>query len=453
MDKKELGLIIKEGEGLTIEFKEKYTPRIVEDIVAFSNTRGGFILLGINDNGKVTGERLTNNMKADINSLARGCDPHVSVKSISRIGNVVVIEIPEGEDEPYSCSAGYYRRLDAVSQKMSRKELQIMFQKSISIPFEERINDEVTWKDISKTKIKAFLKEAEIHTSRIVPREVFESLKLSKDDKIKNAGILFFASDPRKFIFHTEATLVAFKGTERIHIYDKLDVRDDLLTQFNEAIMFLKKHLNVRIEIKDANRKNIYEIPIDALREAVANAIMHRDYSMRGTSLMVEVHDDRVDISNPGGLPEGLDINSLGKEEISVRRNELIADLFSRMDKAERIGTGMKRMRKMMKDAGLPYPEIKSGTFFTISFERSRYQPPEITGKETIEKTSKKTIEKTREKIIRLIKGNSAITIQELSKETGLSVQGVMWNLNKLKKGKRIKRIGPDKGGYWKVVK
>ena len=453
MDKKELGLIIKEGEGLTIEFKEKYTPRIVEDIVAFSNTRGGFILLGINDNGKVTGERLTNNMKADINSLARGCDPHVSVKSISQIGNVVVIEIPEGEDEPYSCSAGYYRRLDAVSQKMSRKELQIMFQKSISIPFEERINDEVTWKDISKTKIKAFLKEAEIHTSRIVPREVFESFKLSKDDKIKNAGILFFASDPRKFIFHTEATLVAFKGTERIHIYDKLDVRDDLLTQFNEAIMFLKKHLNVRIEIKDANRKNIYEIPIDALREAVANAIMHRDYSMRGTSLMVEVHDDRVDISNPGGLPEGLDINSLGKEEISVRRNELIADLFSRMDKAERIGTGMKRMRKMMKDAGLPYPEIKSGTFFTISFERSRYQPPEITGKETIEKTSKKTIEKTREKIIRLIKGNSAITIQELSKETGLSVQGVMWNLNKLKKGKRIKRIGPDKGGYWKVVK
>ena len=192
---------------------------------------------------------------------------------------------------------------------------------------------------------------------------------------------------------------------------------------------------------------------IDALREAVANAIMHRDYSMRGTSLMVEVHDDRVDISNPGGLPEGLDINSLGKEEISVRRNELIADLFSRMDKAERIGTGMKRMRKMMKDAGLPYPEIKSGTFFTISFERSRYQPPEITGKETIEKTSKKTIEKTREKIIRLIKGNSAITIQELSKETGLSVQGVMWNLNKLKKGKRIKRIGPDKGGHWEITK
>ena len=168
---------------------------------------------------------------------------------------------------------------------------------------------------------------------------------------------------------------------------------------------------------------------------------------------MVEVHDDRVDISNPGGLPEGLDINSLGKEEISVRRNELIADLFSRMDKAERIGTGIKRMRNMMKEAELPYPEIKSGTFFTISFKRSRYQPLEITGKETIEKTSKKTIEKTREKIIRLIKGNSAITIQELSKETGLSVQGVMWNLNKLKKGKRIKRIGPDKGGYWKVVK
>lgn len=243
-------------------------------------------------------------------------------------------------------------------------------------------------------------------------------------------------------------SLVAFKGTERIHIYDKLDVQNDLLTQFNEAIVFLKKHLNVRIEIKDANRENIYEIPIDALREAVANALMHRDYSMPGTSLMVEVHDDRVDISNPGGLLEGLSVDSLGREEISVRRNELIADLFSRMDKAERVGTGMKRMRNMMKEADLPYPNIKSGTFFTISFKRSRYQPQEGTGKETIEKT----IEKTGEKIIRLIKENSNITIQDLSKETGLSMQGVIWNFKKLKKEKIIKRIGPDKGGHWEVV-
>ena len=122
MDKNELELMIKEGEGLTIEFKEKYTPQIVEDIVAFSNTRGGFILLGINDHGKVIGDKLTGRMKADINSLARSCDPHISITNISQVGNAIIIEISEGEEKPYSCSAGYFRRLDAVSQKMSQKD-------------------------------------------------------------------------------------------------------------------------------------------------------------------------------------------------------------------------------------------------------------------------------------------------------------------------------------------
>ena len=139
----------------------------------------------------------------------------------------------------------------------------------------------------------------------------------------------------------------------------------------------MKRHLNVRSEIKDVNRKDIFEIPIEALREAVANAIIHRDYSMRGTSTMIEVHEDKVVISNPGGLPEGLSPKSL--INISVRRNELIADMFARMDKVERMGTGIKRMRNLAISAGLPYPKIKSDLFFynyfhapTLQFEKCK---------------------------------------------------------------------------------
>jgi len=331
MDKKELELIIKEGEGLTIEFKEKYTPRIVEDIVAFSNMRGGFILLGVGDKGKIIGESLTNKMKADINSLARGCDPHVSIKSIAQIGNVVIIEIPEGDEKPYSCSSGYFRRLDAVSQKMSQKELRMIFRETADRTFEDIPRKDFNPEGISLKKVKTFLTEA--HTSFKVNRSnlisFLASLSIHKEGKINNAGVLMFADDINRFIPYSETILGAFKGTNKTHIYDRKDVRDDLLTQFNESILFLQKHLNVRSEIRGVNRYDIYEIPLDALREAVVNAIIHRDYSMRGTNISVNVYDDRVEIVNPGGLPSGLTKENFGKE--SVRRNPIIADLFHRM--------------------------------------------------------------------------------------------------------------------------
>ncbi len=191
---------------------------------------------------------------------------------------------------------------------------------------------------------------------------------MARDDKITNAGILFFAKNIRRFITHGQMTLIAFKGTERIHIFDRQDIGDDLLTQFDAAILFLKKHLNLRSVIKETTREDSYEIPLDALREAITNAIIHRDYSMRGTSLMVEVYDDRIEITNPGGLPRGLQEKDLGR--ISVRRNEIIADLFYRMGKGERAGTGIKRMNESMMAAGLQLPEIKHTTFYTIILGR-----------------------------------------------------------------------------------
>jgi ATP-dependent DNA helicase RecG len=119
--------------------------------------------------------------------------------------------------------------------------------------------------------------------------------------------------------------------------------------------------------IKGVNRKDIYEIPFEALREAIANAIIHRDYSMRGTSLMVEVYDDRVEIRNPGVFP-GAQKKDFGK--ISVRRNEHIASLFFRMDKVERAGTGIRRMKEAMATAELPAPHIRQTDFYTITFKR-----------------------------------------------------------------------------------
>src|SRR3990170_4936167 len=141
MTPEDLQLLIKEGEGLMVEFKEKYSPKIVQDIVAFANTKGGSILLGVGDDCNTKGEALTNKMKAEIVDLARNCEPSI------------------------------YKNVTSAS-------------------FEDQINKDISWNDISREKIKAFFKEANISVNKILPRDILPSLNLAGNTTIKNAGVL-----------------------------------------------------------------------------------------------------------------------------------------------------------------------------------------------------------------------------------------------------------------------
>jgi ATP-dependent DNA helicase RecG len=277
------------------------------------------------------------------------------------------------------------------------------------------------------------------------------SLNLAAKEGIKNAGVMFFAKDPRRHILQCQMTIIAFKGTDRVHIIDRKDVQDDLWTQYKEAMIFLERHLNVRTEIKGLDREDIYEVPLEAIREAVANAIIHRDYAVRGTSIMVEVHEDRVVISNPGGFPVGMSAAKLG--DLSVRRNELIADMFARMHRVERVGSGFKRIKRFLEEAGLPFPVVKSDDFFVICFTRPPYSLKDRTAGEprVTEKVTEKVTE-NQQKILDTITANQHITALELARIVGISERKIKDNLKKLKDKGLLTRIGPDKGGHWKVT-
>ncbi|MGA1867718.1 MAG: ATP-binding protein [bacterium] len=126
--------------------------------------------------------------------------------------------------------------------------------------------------------------------------------------------------------------------------------------------------MNVRSEIHGINRQDIYELPLDALREALVNAVVHRDYSKRGTSIYVEIYDSRVVIVNPGGLPSGITKANFVKE--SIQRNLIIADLFHRMGKVERLGPGIGKMISLMHEAELKEPIFETETFFRLTFPK-----------------------------------------------------------------------------------
>lgn len=469
MKPEDVQLLIAEGEGLTAEFKERYSTKIDRDITAFANSRGGVILLGVADDGRITGETLSNQMKAEILSMARNCDPHIHITRISQAGEVVAIEIPEGLEKPYSCSSGYFRRLDAVTQKMSQKEIRSIFRETTDLLFESLACPGIRIGDISLMKVKSFLQEsgASFRVDKANLEAILASIGAGSNGHINNAGAMMFAADIGRFIPYCEIILCAFKGTTKNHIYDRKDVRDSLPVQMKEAMEFIKKHINIRSEIRELDRHDIYELPLDALREALVNAVVHRDYSMRGTSIYVNVFDDRIEIENPGGIPAGLAPKDFGKA--SVRRNLVIADLFHRMGKVERIGSGIKRMRDLMAEAGLQRPFFETTSFFRAVFlrnpeyalkqapgENSREKLGERLGDKLVEKLVERLVEKLGEneaKICHFLKTGKYSTIKSLAAAIGISTTAVGKNIAKLKKKGVIRRVGPDKGGHWEVLR
>ena len=204
-------------------------------------------------------------------------------------------------------------------------------------------------------------------------------------------------------------------------------------------------------------REEIPDYPEPALREAIVNAVCHRDYFIREVPVVVEVFADRVEIRNPGGLPKGLDPKKFGIQ--SFPRNPFIASMLHRVNYIEKAGTGINRMKTTIKNHKRKLSmSIQYGVdnlFYSIIFRKK--EPTKATQKtiqKAAQKTAQKATQKTAQKILDLIDKNHFITRQELSKEIGnITPDGVKYHLDRLKKQRLLKRIGPDKGGHWKVTR
>ena len=211
------------------------------------------------------------------------------------------------------------------------------------------------------------------------------------------------------------------------------------------------------VEFKEKYTSKIdQDIIADALREALVNALIHRDYSMRGTNISVNIFDDRVEIVNPGGLPSGINKENFGKE--SVRRNLITADLFHRMSKVERIGSGIGRMRNLMKEADLQEPVFESDTFFRAIF----YRNPEYALKRDVGKGEEGgqtggqrkdiALNDTQKKILKILTKKPHISRNELVYMIGINPSAIQKHFKKLQESGYIRRVGPDFGGHWEVV-
>ena len=393
----DLDILIQQGEGTTLEFKESLSSSFAREVVALANTIGGKILLGVRDGGSVAGIKDTNALRARVQDVARNCDPPVKVL-VEPVDGVLAVHVRESDAKPVQCSDGFFWRQGAVTQKMSRDEIRDFFRTEGVIRFDLSPCPRFSYpEDFDREKFKAWLALSGI-TGRPRVEDVLVNLDVAEraGDRLlfRNAGVLFFARNVRRFFPEAYITCLLGRGTDKVHILDRKDFDGGVVADIQDAMRFIERNTRTAYRIEGLRRQNIPEYPMDAVREAVTNAVMHRDWFFDGANVFVEIYTNRIEVISPGGLPKGLTLADLG--HMSIRRNPLIADLLHRIDFIEKAGTGIRRIRDRAREQDCPEPEFEADRFVTVIFRPNpevrevsaddRVTPqviPEVTGQVT----------------------------------------------------------------------
>ncbi|MBA3027649.1 MAG: hypothetical protein FP816_02390 [Desulfobacteraceae bacterium] len=355
------------GEGFTTEFKRSGTSGLGREICAFANTTGGVILIGVTDTGQVVGVKEHNRLKSEIQAIARSAEPPIAVE-VSSAGGILCVTVPEQHIKPYSFGGKFFMREGATSQQMSRNEIRQFFFKEGLIHFDETTCTAYDLgKDLTPTIWKRFVKRANI-PDKMDMVTALKNLHLAKDGNMTLAGAWLLCDDITRYTLRAGVTCALFRGTTNVHILDRKDFTGDLYTIYEDCMTYMQSKLNTALVPHARGRDERLELPEDSLREALVNAIAHRDY--RSTAnVQVHIYSERLEIITPGGLPAGMKKEDMGKK--SVPRNPLLFGLFYRMNLVEQIGSGVKRIRDLCRDYGVAEPLFEiSEDWVTLSFPR-----------------------------------------------------------------------------------
>ena len=451
----DLNDLIENHEDGEVEYKSSFGAGAIKTICALSNSKGGKVVIGVRNNGKIIGvdigpetiQEWINEIKTKTTpSIIPDIEPHeINGK------NIVIVNVKDFPLKPVSFKGRYYIRKHNSDHQMGLDEVTELYMKTIKYSWDSIPSPGCkTFDQLDQGKIARFImKVNEIGRFHFdgTPLESLEKIELIKNGKPTLAADLLFSKGRTIHGIH----IGRFK-TPTV-IIDDVMIHKTLLDAVEEVMWAIKKQISVRFEFTgEPERKEIWEYPLDAIREAVINAIVHRDYR-NPSDIIIKVFDDMVHISSPGKLFGDITLDDLKRDNYSSSlRNVLIAESFYLVNEIEKYGSGMIRIRKELE----AYPEIElelfeMGNNFNVVF-RKRQEVEDIASEKTRVRTREKTRVKTREKIINMMKGDPEITISGIATILGITKKGVDWQIKQLKKENRLKRIGPAKGGHWEVI-
>ncbi|HKJ67484.1 MAG TPA: ATP-binding protein [bacterium] len=370
MTEKELEQVLQEGQGHKVEFKR--TPsKLDRDIVGFANAAGGRIFIGIDNNGFVEGVDIDDNLKSHIRQIAENCHPPVEV-TLEEWENVLIVHVREGWMKPHRFSAGYYLRNGLTSQRLTREELLRILQIEGKIRFDEVMLPHFDfYTHFDKAKFDRVARMAEIPAGTDIDT-ILQNLHVAEAQNgqllFNNTGVLFFARNLAEFYYHTAIDCVLYEGRERNRVLAKRSNNEDILSAIDGALDFIKENVQVKDTVSDApGESGAPALPYRAMREVIVNAVTHRNYFEKGLNTKIEIFDDRILVTNPGGLPAGLSEEQFGIG--SQHRNPNIADLMRKIGYMSGTGRGIRKIQQQFQKAGLPPVQFEFNQNFTVRMQ------------------------------------------------------------------------------------
>lgn len=350
-------------ENINIEYKASWDDKYLKQLCSFANAQGGTMFIGIDDKGDIVGVANYDKLMEDLPN-----------KIQSKLGIFAEVELLESGNKHYikilvspsnmaiSLSGQYYQRTGSTTKELTGNSLTEFLLKKSGITWGDVIEENATFDDIDNESVALYLKDAERSkripdAGKLTTEELFSKLNLIKDGKLKRAAIMLFGKNPESFYTHSHVKIGRFVGNEISPRFHEI-IEGNIVTLQQKVFEIIETKFIVKnISYEGVHRIETPEFPFPALREAILNALIHRDYM--GNMTQIRIYDDKLQIWNDGKLVEGLTIESLKLSHPSRPRNRLIADACLKAGYIEAWGTGIPRIIDACRKDMLPDPFIE----------------------------------------------------------------------------------------------
>ena len=470
------------GESKNIEYKvtlpdksEKY----MKTIVAFANTQGGKLIVGVDDKTHqivgVENDVLFQLMDGIANAVSDSCVPQIIPDIEPQTVNgktVIVVSVEAGKNRPYYLKSkgkdnGTYIRVAGTSRQAFPEKIKELEMEGARISWDELtcvgypVSQEATEKlcqDIEKFRKKAGMSEHSVKKEQLINWKI---LKQSEGQLLATNAYALLTSDYFSF---SKTQCAVFKGTDRAVFLDKREFTGPIYTQIEEAVDFVLRNIRLGATIDGLVRKERYELPPEAIREMIINAHCHRNL-LDESCIQVAIYDDRLEVTSPGGLYNGLTYEEVMNGHSKIR-NKGIANIFSQMGLVEAWGSGIKRILNAAEEYGLPKPRFQEfDNMFRVELFRNLF--PMMEESRDIGEASEKhrrsigevsgieqqiELNDTQKKIIKLLLEDNQLSAIKLADRIGIASRNIESNIKKLKELGILIRHGSPKNGYWEVT-
>ena len=432
-----------DSESSILEFKRELpkNDQILKTIIGFCNQNGGKLVIGVSDNGEIEGVSIQE-LEYVLNSLEKAIFDATYPPIIPRVfsrrfdeKNVLEIEVSSGMNKPYYRKSegkekGTYIRLGRSTLRATFELIQELQWQSSGISFEAMPQYQATEEEIDLKKFESFLAIRKNGGKTEINKAILKAYDLIAEEHSKTyataAGLLLFGKKPQKLLSEGMIICSHFRGTSGREAFATVDCEGDLFNQFHQAEDFILSRLSRSYTIQSAKRSERLEVPFIAIREALLNAIVHRNYHIKAPT-KIAIYENRIEIFSPGQFPGPLDLKNL-KAGITYLRNPMICKIFREAGYVEKIGSGLITIFDSYEKQNLADPQFIEGeNYIKCILPR-------------IEKQKK--IMKDSEKILTLFDLYPEITLEQIQNILSVSRTTATRHINALIRTGKVIRLG-----------